>query len=1253
MDSKLDLDFSFNYKDFSDFNDFEEKIFIKADIRPTRLNLADIGYFAPELFIMEDVFNLSLKVEGTVSDFKSQNLIFDFGEMTHFEGDVNMKGLPYIKSTNSYAKIRMLRTSAKDIENLAIPGNPTFIDLADEFTKLGKCELMGNVEGLYNEFKANIAMRSEAGNFFTGMTMTTNESGDLTRYTGRMRSLHFDIGKVFNVEGYLGKMNLDVDFDGSGLQRKDAALLMNGVIDSLNFKGNIYNQLRINGRFFDNKYSGNLKVEDENLFLNFNGLIDYSKQIPAYDFKATIRDAHLYNLNLFQYNPTAVLSSNWNINFSGSDPDNYIGFIQIDSTYYQQDGIDYYVEQILLDAKKLSNVQKHIGLKSDFINANLTGKFLFKNIVRSVNNHLALYMPVVFSDSTTFLDTVPAQNFEFNVDLKNTSDLTEIFLPDLKISPNSIVHGLYNSEANSIHIEANADQLIYKGIRFDKWYAKTNNDEDAFQILLGSNDMVFKEASENDTISLGLENLNVLATIQHDSIDYRLRWDDFEDLDENTGYLAGYLKYFTPQQSELKIYRTNFLVNNVALNLDNNNSIVFDSTKVVIRDLNISIEDKRFGFDGIISENSVDTVKIEFDNWQLSNFDILINNPDMDIDGSVNGHLSIANIYDAPNIDADIVIDDLVFNKEALGEGSIQTHWNPVEKTLYSQIDITNQNDSTPKSIELTGTYTPSAINQQLNYDLKLDQFSFKTVEPFVSTFISGLEGYASGDFKISGSTAKPVITGDLELLGTQAKVDYINVNYQLSNVVQFRENNILFDKVIVTDPLGRIATSSGFITHNYFNNFDFNIQLFSQNVACLNTNRTQNNLFYGNATASGDIHIHGPIDNMVLDITLETERGTEINIPLNNSLEVTETDYIVFINTKDTIYEAPDYTVDLSGLSLNLNLSINENADIQLFLPYNMGRINADGNSEMSINVNSRGDFEIFGDYLINQGGFLFTLQNIVNRRFSIMEGGKISWNGNPYEALIDVRALYKTKASLAEIDQSLTRRVNVDCYLSLKEQLFDPLIDFSFKLPNVDKSTEQLTYAKIDTTNDAVMNQQLIYLLVLGSFSYDQVNTATIGASSFNLISNQLSNWLSQISKDFDIGINYRPGDNLSREELEVALSTQLFENRVTIDGNVGVIGLQNTGSTASDIVGDVNVEVKLTDDGRFRIKAYNRSNVSTIENVYKYDNLAPNTQGVGIFYRKEFDSFNDLFKRKQKENKNKFVNDSVNIEQNEEGK
>jgi hypothetical protein len=189
------------------------------------------------------------------------------------------------------------------------------------------------------------------------------------------------------------------------------------------------------------------------------------------------------------------------------------------------------------------------------------------------------------------------------------------------------------------------------------------------------------------------------------------------------------------------------------------------------------------------------------------------------------------------------------------------------------------------------------------------------------------------------------------------------------------------------------------------------------------------------------------------------------------------------------------------------------------------------------------------------------------------------------------------------------------------------NPGISFGIRMPNVDEEIQRQVFSAVDTTNEVIMSRQMISLLVLNSFNFstDQTNlAATIGSSSFDFISNQLSNWLSQISKDFDIGVNYRPGDELSSEELELALSTQLFDDRVIIDGNFGMLGEQSSQRNASNIIGDLNVEVKITRDGRFRVRAFS-----------KYNNLdftrreAPYTQGIGAFYRREFDRFSDLWK------------------------
>ena len=285
---------------------------------------------------------------------------------------------------------------------------------------------------------------------------------------------------------------------------------------------------------------------------------------------------------------------------------------------------------------------------------------------------------------------------------------------------------------------------------------------------------------------------------------------------------------------------------------------------------------------------------------------------------------------------------------------------------------------------------------------------------------------------------------------------------------------------------------------------------------------------------------------------------------------------------------------------------------------------------------INSSGEFNMFGDYNIEEGLFVFKLQNLLRNEFVIRRGASISWSGDPYDADVNITAVYRARPTLKvpaveAIDPELANeRVPVDCVITLKNKLFNPTIDFDIELPSADSRVKELVYGTIvDTTSTSEMNKQMLYLLVLNSFSasgMDNTFSSGLGAQSFELLSNQISSWLSQISKDVDIGVNYRPGDSYTSEELEVALSTQLFNNRVSIDGSFGMSGMQEQTNT-NTIVGDVNVEVKITRDGRFRVRAFNRTN-----NTDLLDIDAPYTQGVGVFYRKEFDSLSELFRKKR---------------------
>ncbi len=290
-----------------------------------------------------------------------------------------------------------------------------------------------------------------------------------------------------------------------------------------------------------------------------------------------------------------------------------------------------------------------------------------------------------------------------------------------------------------------------------------------------------------------------------------------------------------------------------------------------------------------------------------------------------------------------------------------------------------------------------------------------------------------------------------------------------------------------------------------------------------------------------------------------------------------------------------------------------------------------------------------MFGDYVVESGDYLFTLENIINKKFDLEKGGTIKWSGIPYRADINLSAIYKARASvkpfLSEADSTSAvykTRYPVDLKLLMTNDLLSPEINFEIALPTVDASTRQQVMSYINTESEK--NRQVFSLLVLNSFvTPSQLSNngtgasvgSAAGANTSELISNQLSNMLSSISNDFDVGVNYRPGDEISKDQLAVALSTQLFNDKLTIDGNVG----KNTNSATqntNNIVGEVNVDYKLTDDGKLRVKAFNRAS----DNNLTYS-TNPYTQGVGVFYREEFNTvgellsryWNGIFRRKKK--------------------
>jgi len=1227
--NKLDLDFSFNYESMHNFKDFIHKVKINTSIRPSIVNLTEVGYFAPVMFNMDNRLRISGKLQGTVSNFKARNLKVGIGKTTQFRGDIQMNGLPDITETFTHLTVTDFISTVEDAGSFRLPTDKIYIDLPEMLTKFGLVRIKGKFTGFYNDFVSYANFRTGIGEFDTDILLRVNRNNDI-EYNGHLEANDFHAGRFFNIEKNLKQLDLTANISGSGIAFENMHIMMDGVIDSLEFFDNIYNEVKISGGIENKKFVGEMNVRDENIYLDFNGSLDYGQSVPAYNFTAIVRDAYLDRINLVDRHPSSRLSTTLNINFMGDNIDNTQGIIILDSTVYEENDKQYTMDDFTLSITRDLTTYAFIRLYSDILDATIEGQYTLRHLPASLKNLFNNYVDTLIVDSSYLNREFRNQDFIFSVNLKNTQPLSDLFIPELQIAEGTRFSGGYNAQIGNLFFDGSCPEIYYNGMVFNNWYSDFYIQNNSLQFITGAESVFYSDTLKSDSLFAHLKARN-------DTIIYQIKWKDFSEVPFSSANLSGNFillggnKYqFNFDQADIKFSDTLWKVNTA-------NNLWIDSSMITFENMGVKSINQNINFHGVISPNPSDTLLLSFSNFDLSNFDLLLQTIDIDMDGLMNGHIKMIDYYHSPFYLSNLQVDDFYFNKEKLGEADIKTIWDSGQKAFdISGSIIYTGNIGKDTTLFVQGKYFPEKENDNFDIAIDLNKYKLATLEPFTKSFSSDLNGMASGAIYIKGSKNKPELRGEINLMRTAMLIDYMHVKYYFADKIKFGNNRIYFDNIVINDSLNNQAIASGSIYHDHLTDFSLDLNISTNQLATMNTMRSQNDIFYGRIIGSGDFRIHGPFQDLTMDISARSEKGTSIKIPVSYGTEVGSNDYIIFAGSEDENQDVKeDYHVDQEGITLNLNLDVTNDADIQMFMPYNMGNIRARGKGDLKMDINPAGNFNMEGEYVINRGSFFFTLGNIINRNFDISRGSRVSWTGDPYNAQISLKAIYKVKTTLGDYGppEDSATRVPVDCIIHLSNNLLNPVISFSVEFPDLKDDIKQTIYSRLDTTDQAEMSRQMISLLVLNNFYQPSGYSGSVGFNTFDLVTNQLSNWLSQISNDFDIGVKYRPGDEISSQEVEVALSTQLFDERVLIDGNVGMQGNESTSQNTTNIVGEVTVEVKITQDGRFRAKAFNRSN-----NNYLYRNYAPYTQGVGVFYTQEFNKIGELFRGKKKKNADK---------------
>ena len=1235
-DSRFDLDLNMAYNGFDDFGSFVDSVVFDATIRPTDVMLSDIGVFTQVMYKMPDRVQFEGRFTGPIRNFRVDDIKADIGKSTHFEGNISMHPLDFNDGYHTL-NIKKMHFTYDDLANFYIPSKTKTIPLPESLRAMNQGDLTLDFKGSYNNFESNISLRSGVGDIDASIDRAKNAKGD-NEFSGYVNASNAKVGEIVNATKYVGDLNMDANFTAKFPKNGDPEFIVDGMVTEAQLMGTKIDDVKLDGSLKENRFNGKLSVDDNDLALDFNGLIDFqNKKNPKSDFEAVVKHADLHALHLVKNDSVCEVSTHIVANMTGFNIDDLEGSLRLDNTVYRDSRGSYNMDEFTASIVNDNLLQRRINVDCDFLNFEMAGMMNFAHLMPVLNEYGNSFVdfPMWKGDREKFQKYREKHNVEqdfyVQLNLKDTKTLSRLLMPSLSIAKGTSVTGTFTSMSNQLELTARSKNVKIGDLAINDVELKSFNTRRSLISSLSLGEVVWTKIGENDTTVLGLDNIGLQARMTNDTIHTTIVWDDDEMEDHNKAQIRG---YFHPHEHGgiAGIKSADVTINDSLWTVDPNNYVDITDGRVTLSNIMFSHNLQSIRVDGFVPMHEADTLSVLLHQFDISNFDPFFKG--FDIDGFITGDALVSSLKDAPMVLADLDVKGIVVNDEAVGDAVVESSWDNKNKAVDLNVDLFNDKK---KMLDVTGSYYTARETNNLDFAVEMDSLRLAALSPLLKGVVSRMQGYGDGYATVTGSIKQPVVEGKLNIVDGGCKIEYLQTYYTFSPTVLIDSKTIRFENMVLNDTLGNKALVDGQINHNSFKDFNLDLRLLPREFLALATSSEDNDTFYGTAVANGLITVKGPFNDIKLDIIARTRKGTNLTIPLNKSTVVKDNDFIVFVEKEEEMEEVEETPVKTeknpSNFTLKLDVTATDDATLKIILPSNIGTIEASGNGNMKMGTSTKTPFTMRGDYTIKSGKFQLTLANLVSRLFNLKQGGTISWTGDPTDGRINATGVYSVKTSLSglgvEVDSTATNgNINVECLIHLKGALLNPNITFGMNLPNASEDITQTVYSLVDTTNQAVMTNQALSLLVLGNFAY----AGGSGGSELNL-ANVLGGALQfDVTDNLNFGLSYHSGNDDSYDEYQLAMRTKLFEDRLTIETNLGMMTANNpNASNASSIVGEFDMYYKLTDDGRLQAHFYNHSNYNSNFNSLAFDRRSPYTQGLGLSYSRSFDSFRYLFKKK----------------------
>ncbi len=1214
--------FSMKYKDWSSFDDFYNNIKLEARITPSTVDMHDVALFASPFKAYPYFLKVQGRAKGTVANISIEKLNAYFGETGHISGEADFNGLPDIENTFIDAKVFSSTFTRQDLEYLAQE------PISDEVSQFGEMSFKGNYTGFYKDFVANGYFKTAIGSITSDLNMKLADDADEYIYSGKLNLVDFNLGLLLD-NPMFGLLTVTSDISGKGLAFAQMQALASAKVEYMDFRGYRYHNVELQSQLEHKAIFANLSLLDPNIMLQFNGKMDFAPEIPVYTFKSNVKNANIKALGFDTVDLTISLDAD--INFAWKDFDHNNGIVDLQHINLVKENEEYAVNNMMLSSATI-NGARELKFRSDDITAGINGVFSFEDLSKSLTASFKGLIPAYYRSTSTAITGIE-QHFTFNANVKTLYPFNKLFLGDVELT-NAQFKGQYNNQKETWQLNGLAEELSLNQLAFYGLNIKHQKQQYlAADLITQAKSILYKDTvlARGALLSIKLKENGAIANLGVD-----------DTLSMFATNLSG--NFLFKPDSMIGVFNNSnvsYREGDFVLNADSklsftNNSLSFQQFKIS------KSAEEHILLNGVYGLGVPHQLTADIQQMSLELINVLIPTLNIKLNGEVNGHLNLSStkLGDAV-LTSDASVNNLSLDLDTLGDFKMVTNYVENENRLMA---IVQSLKGKLRNMKVNGYYDFLHPNDALNFAINFDESDITSFQAFVKDYVKLYSGNIKANGQLTGSLKRPELNCDIDLMGVTLMVDYLKTMYSFSSTININEQVIKFNPTEVRDINDSKATLSGQIKHSNFDNFNADLKLSNcLNFQLLNTKAKDNDLFYGTAFANGGLTLTGPFSDLVLDAKLTTAKGTLITIPLSTSYSDSENGLIHIIN-KDTVYTTNDYrrSGSISGFTINCMLKATKDAEIQIVMDEQQGdKIRGRGTGDLKFELTKSGQFNMYGEVVIDEGDYRFTAVNLFTKKFLLTKGGTIVWTGDPLTGIMNVTGLYPIRASVADVVSSATtaertsleqQRLPVECLLYVKGTLLAPDIKFDMNVKDLNGALSGNAMSELQNTlriwrnDNDLMTQQVISLMLFGRFAPTnlQNSTAPNGLSSgvdntlSGFVSAQATNLVQQLIPGFNLNVDYQSGlVNATSGRAIVSASKKVFDNRLEFQASFDPLSSYQNYLT----------QYNLSREGSFKIKVFSRAQPDLLYN------RPITTNGLGLYYRKEFDKLPDMFRRKSK--------------------